>query len=280
MKDFQQKARGAMLAFACGDALGATTEFMTPDAIRSMYGIHRDITGGGWLELEPGQVTDDTQMTLCVARSLVECDRYDPGNMADKLVDWYNSDPDDIGSACRHGIHMYIRTGQLQRQPGEHQAGNGALMRMLPFIISTSQGVDQEAMVHHAHLTHNDLESDRCIMLYNWIVTASLNGYDKEHLQDLVDMSGLDLEFKGKSGGYVIDSLATVLHCFFTSDTLEDAMIKCANLGGDADTTTAILGGLAGAYYGPDAIPERWSSALDEDVLREVTNLVSRLTGV
>ena len=108
------RIQGALLGFACGDALGATTEFMSPADIMREIGVHRDITGGGWLELEPGEVTDDTEMTLCVARSLVECRGFDLQDIAGRFVEWYNCDPVDIGSTCRAGIHRYIRSGRLE----------------------------------------------------------------------------------------------------------------------------------------------------------------------
>jgi len=83
-------------------------------------------------------------------------------------------------------------------------------------------------------------------------------------------------EYDGKSGGYVVETLNTVLHCFFTTTSFEAALIKCVNLGGDADSTGAILGGLAGAFYGYDAVPERWKQALDSQVHDELLGLAER----
>lgn len=281
MSQVTKPYQASLLAFAVGDALGATTEFCTPAEIRNEYGVHRDIIGGGWLDLEPGQITDDTEMTLCVARSLVEHRGFVLSDVADRFVDWYNSDPVDIGSTCRAGIHRYIKTGKLEAPFDINGAGNGGVMRSLPLALWFAG--DREALLHatvaQSRLTHNNPESDLGCCCYADLVAAALGGSDKEELKSIADgyPQFAPEMFDGKSGGYVVETMRSVLHCFFTTDSLEGALIRAANLGGDADTVAALLGGLVGAFYGYDAIPVRWLDMLERGINDECEKLGLRL---
>lgn len=274
--------QASLLAFACADALGATVEFMSPKDIKSEIGIHRDITGGGWLELEPGEVTDDTQMTLCVARSLVDCRGFNLKDIADRFVGWYSSNPPDIGNTCRAGILRYIETGNLQAPHDADGAGNGGVMRALPPILLSSHDRDTmlDRVVAQSRLTHNNPESDLGCRCYADLVAAALSGADKEELRKITDLYPLfdPDRFDGKSGGYIVDTLRTVLHFFFVTDSLEAYIVAVVNNGQDADTTGALAGGLAGAFYGLEAIPERWLETLDRSVHNELIQLAERLS--
>lgn len=273
----------SLLAFACSDALGATVEFRTPEEIKRDIGIHRDITGGGWLQLEPGEITDDTEMALCIARSLVECQGFNLKDIADKFVVWYE-DPIDIGSACRAGIHRYIRTGELVRPESHDQAGNGGVMRELPLILLYSQDTDTmlDMVVTQSRLTHNNPESDLGCCCYAELVAAALHGASKDDLQKIADQYPLFApnKFDGKSGGYIVETLRTVLHYFFATESLEDCIVATVNNGQDADTTGALTGGLAGAFYGLEAIPARWLDVLDRNVHNELVQLAEQLTAL
>ena len=81
-----ERALGAYLGFACGDALGATLEFMTPEQIHETYGLHKDITGGGWLGLPQGHVTDATEMTLTLSQAIIDAQGWDIKVVADYFV--------------------------------------------------------------------------------------------------------------------------------------------------------------------------------------------------
>lgn len=96
-----EKALGAYLGFACGDALGATVEFMSPKKIQKRYGVHSEMIGGGWLGLEAGQVTDDTQMALALGQAIVEQNGWNIRTVADNFVVWLDSNPPDVGTTCR-----------------------------------------------------------------------------------------------------------------------------------------------------------------------------------
>lgn len=110
------RALGAYLGLAIGDALGATVEFMTPREIRHRYGVHRDIVGGGWLKLPPGRVTDDTTMALALGDGLLAGERQHGGFsmpcVAETFVAWWRAKPVDCGNTCRRGILRYLQIGR------------------------------------------------------------------------------------------------------------------------------------------------------------------------
>ena len=281
--DIIKRYKASLLAFACADSLGSTVEFMSPEEIWREIGVHRDITGGGWLELPANNcITDDTQMTLCLARSLVEFRGFNLKDIADRFVDWYNSDPADIGKTCRYGIHRYIRTGNLEAPLDPvHGAGNGGVMRELPLILLYSHDSNTmlRAVVEQSRLSHNNSESDMGCRCYAELVAAALHGASKGKLKNIVDRYPLFApeKFDGKSGGYIVETLRTVLHYFFATESLEDCIVAVVNNGQDADTTGALAGGLAGAFYSMNAIPARWLEALDPAVHNELVQLAEKL---
>src|SRR6266511_5873594 len=132
LEDIRARARGAFLGLALGDALGATVEFMTAAEIRADHGVHREIVGGGWLHLRAGRVTDDTDMSLCIARAIDAAGGWDLRGVADRFVAWMRARPVDVGSTVRKGIRRYMLDGTLAGPPNEGDAGNGAAMRMVP----------------------------------------------------------------------------------------------------------------------------------------------------
>ena len=126
------RARAAFIGLAIGDALGGPVEFMTAREIAAKYGILKDIVGGGWLRLKPGNVTDDTEMALCIARALVTAGGWTLTGIADNFAAWLKSKPADVGDTCRRGIRNYLLKGHVETPFNQWDAGNGALMRMLP----------------------------------------------------------------------------------------------------------------------------------------------------
>lgn len=272
------RARGAFLGVAVGDALGATTEFMTPAEIRAKFGVHRKIVGGGWLRLKPGRVTDDTEMSLCLARAILQGGGWDLKAVADEFLAWMRAQPVDIGSTVRRGIRDYLLKGQLETPPNDWDAGNGAVMRMLPVALYTL-GDDarfRELVVAQAHLTHNHPFSDAACVTVGRMVQAALRGGDRFALHAIArDLVARQPTFRfndyhGRASGYVVETLQTVLHFLFTTGSFEECLIGVVNQGGDADTTGAIAGMLAGALYGEAAIPAVWLKKLDPPVRRDV----------
>lgn len=270
-----------MVGFLVAESLGSTTEFMTPAEVKAQYGVHREIIGGGHLDWPKGSITDDGDMTLCVARSLVACGCYNLSDIAARFVDWYNSNPIDMGHTVRAGLHRYIRTGELERPSAENQAGNGGVMRELPLILSLAgrRHALLQAVVEQARLTHNHPESDQGCRCYASLVSAALEEADKSTIRDVAQLypEFMPEPYNGKAGGYIVETMHTVLHFFFKTHSFEEAVIGAVNRGQDADTCGALLGGLAGAYYGYAAIPQRWIEALDQDVLAEALQLADAL---
>ena len=279
------RARASLFGVAVGDALGATTEFMTPAQIRGRYGVLREIVGGGWLKLSPGQVTDDTEMTLCIARGIVGSGRWDLGPIADRFAHWLSGNPADVGATCRRGIEEYMEKGRMEAPPDERGAGNGAAMRVAPVALYTLG--DEELLsrlaVEQAHITHHHPLSDAACVLVGKMIQRGLLGARPRDLRAAAEeLAARHPEFRiegydGKSSGYVVDTLRTVFDAFFSTDNFEDCVVKTVNRGGDADTAGSIAGAIAGARYGLASIPERWLQALAPDLREELSALAKEL---
>ncbi|HEY6839495.1 MAG TPA: ADP-ribosylglycohydrolase family protein, partial [Geobacteraceae bacterium] len=179
------RARGAFLGFAIGDALGAPAEFLTTHEIKARYGVLADIVGGGWLRLKPGQVTDDTDMSLCVARALAAAGRWDLTGIADNFAAWLKSKPVDVGDTCRKGIRNYLLKGETEVPFNQWDAGNGAAMRQLPVTLFTLGDPELLARcaVAQAHITHNHPLSDAACIHLGKLVQLAILGFSKNRLR-------------------------------------------------------------------------------------------------
>lgn len=279
------KALAAFLGFAIGDALGATVEFMTKREIAAQYGVHRDIVGGGWLRLKPGKVTDDTEMALALGRSLLRSGGLDVRDICEEFAAWLQSKPVDVGNTCRRGIRRYIIQGTTEGAPFAGDAGNGAAMRILPVALATIGQPETAAAwsVAQGHTTHHHaLSDDACITLVQ-ILHRQLAGADKRAAYALADgLVGKHTAFRfepypGRSSAYIVDTMQTVLHFYFGTDSFADCVVATVNQGGDADTTGALAGMLAGAAYGLAAIPAAWLAKLDRHVAAEIHMQVPKL---
>jgi ADP-ribosyl-[dinitrogen reductase] hydrolase len=285
LEDIRDRARAAFIGMAIGDALGATVEFMTATEIASKYGMFKEIIGGGWLRLKPGQVTDDTEMALCIARAIVKSQGWSLRAIADNFAVWLKSRPVDCGDTCRKGIRAYILKGQLESPPNEWDAGNGAAMRLLPAVLfSVPDGeLLNRYIIEQAHITHNNPVSDAACLCLGQLLHMSLCGAEKSrlkrHVEGLVSRfpAFAYVPYRGLATGYVVDTMQTVFNWFFRGASFEECMIGTVNQGGDADTTGAICGMLAGSYYGMDSIPRRWIKKMDTRVISEIELTVERL---
>jgi len=285
LEDVKDRARAAFLGLAVGDALGATVEFMQPGEIRAAYGVHRELIGGGWLHLKPGRVTDDTEMSLCLARAIDAEGGWSARAAADRLVQWMRAGPIDIGSTCRAGIRRYMLEGTLEGKPNEWDAGNGAAMRMVPVALLTlgDDGALGRIAVEQGRLTHHHPLSDAASVLFGRLLHAACLGLSMRRMRALCDeaiAAHPKLRFDpydGQGSGYVAETMRTVLHFFFRTRSFEECVVGVVNQGGDADTTGAIAGAIAGAYYGPQEIPRRWLKKLDRQLVEELGTLSGRL---
>ncbi len=283
--DIRDRARAAFIGMAIGDALGATVEFMTASEIASKYGTFRDIIGGGWLRLKPGQVTDDTEMALCIGRAILKNQAWSLEGIADNFAAWLKSRPVDCGDTCRKGIRAYMLHGRLESPPNEWDAGNGAAMRILPAVLFSLPDdlLLNKYIIEQAHITHNNPVSDAACICLGQLLHMALCGAEKSRLRRHVE--GLVARFptfnytpyRGLATGYVVDTMQTVFHWFFRGKSFEECLIGTVNQGADADTTGAICGMLAGAYYGSEALPKRWLKKVDGAVLAEIEIMTDRL---
>jgi ADP-ribosyl-[dinitrogen reductase] hydrolase len=277
LEEVRKRAFASLLGVAIGDALGATVEFMTASEIRQTYGVLRDIRGGGWLQLAPGQVTDDTQMTLCVARSIRECG-FAPHDIANRFADWLRSRPLDVGNTCRRGIRRYMRHGSLSGPECDDDAGNGAVMRMAPVAIASL--VDASLLktwaAEQAHITHHHPLSDAACIHVGSLLHLAYLGRSRESMRQYIQRAINQvpafsyLNYRGLCSAYVVDTMQTVFYHFFRSRSFEDCLVNTVNQGGDADTAGAIVGAIAGAYFGLEEIPQRWINKLDRHLVNEL----------
>ncbi|WP_022724342.1 ADP-ribosyl-[dinitrogen reductase] hydrolase [Rhodopseudomonas sp. B29] len=283
--EIEERALAAYLGFAIGDALGATVEFMTASEISARYGVHKEIVGGGWLRLKPGQITDDTAMALALGRSLIRCGGFDVRDVCEEFAAWLKTGPVDVGSTCRRGIRRYITTGAVQGAYFEGDAGNGAAMRILPLALATlrrpeearSWTVAQARITHHHPLS--DAASLALVEMLQVLVLGAGPAQARVIADDLVTAhrSFRFTPYRGRASAYVVDTLQTVLHYYFATSSFADCVIATVNQGDDADTTGALAGMLAGATYGLSAIPKRWLDRLDRAVADDIRDHVRKL---
>jgi len=290
--DIQARAEAAYLGLALGDALGATVEFMTPREIAHHHGVHRDIVGGGWLRLKPGQVTDDTGMALALGEAILASHgRIDALACARAFDTWMRGKPVDIGNTVRRNLVRFRNTGEAQAPPSPHDAGNGAAMRVLPVALATL-GQPEEAVRAacraQAHVTHHNIASDAAcefitLALQDFLLGKSLREVFRTRMQSLV-LAQPAFAFRERPrrenpSGWVVETLQAVLQALVDVGGFEPCLVDVVNRGGDADTTGAIAGMLAGALYGREALPARWLKALDPAVREACVGQSRRLLG-
>jgi len=271
-------AEAAYLGLALGDALGATVEFMTPREISYQYGVHRDIRGGGWLGIKPGQVTDDTTMSLALGTAIIaDGGSVQPMSCARAFDAWMRSKPVDIGNTVRRNLLLYRRTGNPVALPSEHDAGNGAAMRVLPVALAMQAFDESEVRIAvraQAHVTHNNPVSDAAcefiaLSVQDFIRGEPLRNVYRCRIRTLVaDYPEFAFRRRRRENpsGWIVETMQAVLQSLLDTGDFESCLVDVANRGGDADTTGAIAGMLAGALYGLDAIPMRWRKALDPKI--------------
>lgn len=275
------RALGAFIGLAVGDAIGTTLEFETRDAQPPLT----DMVGGGPFKLRPGVWTDDTSMALSLADSLIACDGLDERDLMERFVRWYEDGENsptgrcfDIGITTRDALERFKRTGDPIAGPTDPRtAGNGSIMRLAPTALRFWNDPERlrDACRRQSYVTHGAQEAvDGCEALGAILATLiggiplrdALNrkyGPFADGVQRVMDGS-----WKGKrrpdirSTGYVCHTLESALWCVSETDTFCDAILLAVNLGDDADTVGAVTGQIAGAAYGLSGIPDEWVSRL------------------
>ena len=270
----QRRALGAYLGLAVGNALGATVEFLTPEEIRQRHGTHDRLIGGGWLRLAPGKVTADTEMSLAVGQALLDRRGWDLTAVANALAAWLQGEPTDVGNICRRGILRYRLRGTLEAPRSERAAGSGACARMLPVILASLH--DERAfaprILQQCRITHNHPLSDAGALTLGNMTRCLLQGGTRDDARVIAERliaahPAFRFDpFPGRAGGYVVETVQTVLHAFFGTDCFASCVTETVNFGYHAATTGALAGMLAGALYGASAIPYRWLEPLDLEI--------------
>ena len=301
MADVAGKVRAALLGLACGDALGAPAEFKDKAYIQTKWGRLTEMVGGGaWL---PGEWTDDTGMTLCVAEGILANPNDPIAETGQRFLEWRKT-AKDVGSTISAALSAFQGDWPAAAQsiPQVKQgkaAGNGSLMRTLP--VALAYGPHKQLMLtmsaRLSAMTHWDSQAEACCAVYClWINNlldgqslqdgwrqalqegravaarsaatpqtpggaSSLNTPLWQRLQAVESLTYSQLQPSGYAG-YVVECLEAAAWCCLHAPSLEDALVQAVNLAGEADTIAAVAGGVAGAYWGGQPLPQRWLDRL------------------
>jgi ADP-ribosyl-[dinitrogen reductase] hydrolase len=284
---------GGLYGSLIGDALGVPVEFSSRSACKA-----NPVTGmraNGMHYQRAGTWSDDGSLLLCSVESLVE-KGFDVEDMGKRMLRWFDLGHwaahglvFDIGNATRVALDR-ISLGTSAEQSGGrgvHDNGNGSIMRILPVVLD-GLGLDEEAFCHRIErasaITHAHERSKMACVFFGMMVRALMGGlYPQNALnqaqacfagryerssefshfaQVMKNDLAQEFEHEIESSGYVIDTLTASIWCLLTTNSFSECVLKAVNLGDDTDTTGCVAGGLAGVFYGVEAIPANWFAAL------------------
>jgi ADP-ribosylglycohydrolase len=281
---------GGLFGFCVGDALGVPVEFSTRDE-RKRDPI-KEMRAYGTYHQPFGTWSDDTSLTLCLIESINN--HYSVQRVADNFMKYYKygyltpyCEVFDIGKSTKNAIDKMIHGVEPVDCGGktEQDNVNGSLMRVLPlaYYVKNMLPIKQIEIVEEvSSLTHSHKRSKLACIFYIEFVINLLNGnkkdeaykntiefvkkYCKEIYSEEIEnyrriLDGTIASYNEeqiKSSGYVIETIEAALWSFLTTDSYNEAVLKAINLGGDTDTIAAIVGGMAGTYYGFQSIPDNW----------------------
>lgn len=303
----QDRFRGALLGLAIGDALGVPVESKAPGSFPPVT----DLIGGGPFNLNPGQWTDDTSMALCLAESLINCQEFDPIDQMNRYLRWYNegylSSTDSsfsVGNTVRAALEHYNQTGQpYAGSENPRAAGNGSLMRLAPvplrYAANPSLAINLAA--NSSRTTHAASEAVDACRYFAALLIGAIQGQDKATLltnyytplaegwanplsANIAKVAAGSYKAKNppdiRGTGYVVDCLEAALWAFYHSNSFASGALLAVNLGDDADTTGAVYGQIAGAYYGASNIPNSWLAKLyKRDYIEKLADTLCELSG-
>lgn len=288
------RGSGVLAGLACGDAVGRPVEFVDPAQIRTTHGRVTEMLANGSHGQPAGTITDDTELALGIAQSLVDEGRFDPPAVVDRFVSWYDTDPLSVGGLTSKtliqldsgGTWNEVGVKYWRHLPEETNAGNGSVMRCAPYGIAFASALDDLTIASRVSsaLTHADPRCQWSFVILNVTIAGLLEGVDRplqaaiEHAEAApdevldavrpistvvyreIDSKPIDLE----NSGYVVTPLQAGLYFGLTAETVEDAIVDAVMLGGDTDTIGAIAGAVAGARFGIEGLPDRWLDTIDE----------------
>lgn len=301
--------RGCLLGLAAGDALGTTLEFRLPGEFEPLT----DMVGGGPFDLKPGEWTDDTSMALCLAESLIEKRGFDPVHQLETYCRWWRGGHYSVKGRCFDiGLTTSAALGRFERDrrpyPGStdpRAAGNGSLMRLAPAPLAFAGDAERAIRMaaDSSRTTHAAAECVDACRYFAGLLVGAIQGRPKDELLSplFTPVPGLwDREplapkvaavaagsFQVKQppvlrgSGYVVHTLEAALWAFHHTADFRAGALKVVNLGEDADTTGAVFGQIAGAYYGEAGIPADWRAKLAmRDVIERFAGELHTLAGV
>lgn len=276
--------KGSIFGLAVGDAVGTTLEFKPKGSFTPI----NDMMGGGPFNLSAGQWTDDTSMALCMMNSLIN-KGLNPKDQLDNYVKWYkngfmssNGKCFDIGITTKMSLEDYIENGNvISKNNNKNSSGNGSLMRLSPISMYSYKYSEYQCMENAAISSKTTHASQICIDSCKFmavIIHRLLNGANKREalninytfcgeVQKVLQGSYKDNKHI-KGTGYAIDTIEAALWGFYSTNDFKTGLLKVVNLGDDADTTGAVYGQIAGAYYGYEGIPTEWINkiAMKEEI--------------
>ncbi len=298
-----ERYRGSLLGLAAGDAVGTTLEFESPGSFEPID----DMVGGGPFNLEAGEWTDDTSMALCLAASLVEQNGFDARDQMERYTRWRNEGYMasngrcfDMGNTVAFALLQYRRTDEpFAGSTDPYTAGNGSIMRLapVPLFYARDPRLAIERSGESSRTTHGTATAIDACRYLGALIVGALRGESKEMLlsafycpvanywreaplaPEIAEIAAGSFKERNppeiRGSGYVVKSLEAALWAFFHSDNFRSGCLLAANLGNDADTTAAVYGQLAGAFYSEQNIPAHWRARLAQRQLIE--SLANRL---
>lgn len=272
------RLRGVAVGAAVGDALGMPLEFDYASPPGQMI---REMRAG---RLPAGSFTDDTEMALALAESLLEKRMLDPDDISAHFLDWYKHRPPDIGihtsnvlHSISHGEHWQTAAEKVQKHYPD-SAGNGSVMRCWPVAVMCWKDEEildswsrKQSQVTHAHeecIAGCAFVNSMIAQLVAGVTPQNAFDYACKHVrmpESLLQVIRLAPHRKRaelRNTGWVRHTIESAMWGLLNTNSFEEALVKVINLGADADTAGAVVGALAGAAYGLDAIPNSWKEML------------------
>ncbi len=293
----RDRAHGALLGLAVGDAVGTTLEFRPRDAQDRL----EDMVGGGPFNLSAGEWTDDTTMALALADSLAEHEPLDCRDLMDRFIRWWKEGEYsctgscfDIGNTTSASLARYQRTGDpLAGSADTHSAGNGSLMRLSPVALRYWDDRSQLdfCAAEQSRTTHAAADAVDACRAFSALLADAIAGSTRADILSPRDFDGAPAiarivggSWRGRgrdtisSSGYVANTMEAALWSVARTSDFRSAVLLAANLADDADTVAAVTGQLAGALYGLSGIPDNWLArvAWKDRLLDTADRLTSR----
>jgi len=279
------RVMGGLVGFAIGDAMGVTTEFMSPEEIKERFGEVREILGGGVFGFDCGETSDDTAMTIAVAKGIIANSENPIEEMGKQFMKWRNTRPKDIGITIAATFRNYqgdwFQAAEATDRDLGMSGGNGTLMRCLPIALaySNTEKIDKISTLQSKMTHQEDAASEACV-LYNRIAKRLLQGEElKGAIAAEIKNTEYDLDYRKKPdcppSGYVVHSLKWVFYWLLNKNSFQDVIIGAVNMGNDSDTIAAIAGGLKGLEVGYSKLPAKHVNKLqDLNILEELAEVI------